>query len=104
MKKQIVADVVAFKQTLKEKMPDLQVRYGIKSLGIFGSYVHGEQKKRSDVDLLVEFDEHAAVTLLRFVALERELGKLLGQRVDLVEKSALKPVIGQRILSEVVAV
>jgi predicted nucleotidyltransferase len=85
-------------------MPELQMRYGVKSLGIFGSYVHGQQKKQSDLDLLVEFDEDASVTLVRFVALERELGRRLGHRVDLVERDALKPAIGKRILSEVIPV
>ena len=59
----------------------------LKSFGIFGSYDHEQQKKRSDIDLLVEFNEHVTVTLVGFVALERELGKLLGHKVDLVERN-----------------
>lgn len=85
-------------------MPELRARYGVKSLGIFGSYVRGNQSLRSDVDLLVEFNEHAPVTLVGFVALERELGALLGHKIDLVERDALKPVIGKRILGEVVLI
>ena len=89
---------------LREHMPELRQRYGVKTLGVFGSYVHGTQTKRSDVDLLVEFDEQKSITLFGFVALERELSTLLGLRVDLVERPPLKPAIGKRILSEVVAV
>ena len=88
----------------EEKVPELRRRYGIKSLGIFGSHVHGRQTKQSDIDLLVEFDNQVPVTLVGFVALERELGSLLGRRVDLVERDTLKPAIGRRILAKVVPV
>ena len=99
-----ISNLGMLRQSLNEYMPELRERYGVKTLGIFGSYAHGRQNKRSDIDLLVEFDEHVPITLVSFVALERELGKLLGQRVDLVEREALKPVIGQRILAEVIPV
>lgn len=92
------------RQTLHDRLPDLSLRYGVKSLGIFGSLVHGRQTRSSDIDLLVEFNEQAPVTLISFVALERELGSLLGRRVDLVERDTLKPAIGKRILAEVVPV
>ena len=77
-------------------------RYGVKSLGLFGSYVRGEETEGSDLDLLVEFAE--TPDLLEFVALGRDLSELLGVKVDLVMKRALKPRIGERILDEVVAV
>jgi predicted nucleotidyltransferase len=53
---------------------------------------------------LVEFNDQAPVTLVSFVALERVLGRLLGKKVDLVERNTLKPVIGKRILEEVIPV
>jgi predicted nucleotidyltransferase len=86
--------------TLQTQLPGLHGRYGVTSLGIFGSYVRGEQRKRSDLDVLVEFDERP-LTLLQFTALENELSDQLGVKVDLVEKCALKPAIGRRILQEV---
>jgi predicted nucleotidyltransferase len=104
MEKTLDTTIDVMRRSLSEQMPALQTRYGVKSLGIFGSFAHGQQKKRSDVDLLVEFDDRSPVTLVSFVALERELGKLLGQRVDLVERNTLKPVIGKRILEEVITV
>jgi predicted nucleotidyltransferase len=94
----------AIQSKLQEKLPDLRQRYGIKSLGIFGSYIHGTQTKRSDLDLLVEFYEDAPVTLIGFVTLEREIATHLGLRVDLVERGTLKSTIGKRIMSEVVTV
>lgn len=49
---------------------ELRTKYGVKSIGIFGSYVRGEQKKRSDVDILVEFEESSDLSLLDFIGLE----------------------------------
>ena len=90
------------KQALHEYLPELRERYGVHSLGIFGSYVRGEQRQRSDLDILVEFDR--VPTLFEFVRLERYLSDQLGIRVDLVMKSALKPNIGRHILEEAVPV
>ena len=88
------------KETIQSNLPALRKKYLIKSLGLFGSHVRGEQKKRSDVDILVDFEE--TISLFKFVDLEIELSELLGKKVDLVMKSALKPKIGERILEEVV--
>ena len=71
-------------------------------MGVFGSYARGENKLKSDVDLLVEFQR--APTMFEFIRLERHLADLLGVKVDLVMKTSLKPEIGQRILGEVVPV
>lgn len=90
-------------QTLNAILPELRDRYGVLSLGVFGSYVRGEQTADSDLDLLVEFD-HRPLTLLQFIALEYELSDELHIKVDLVEKSALKPKIGERILQEVLPI
>jgi predicted nucleotidyltransferase len=87
-------------QILKQAQPDISKRYKVKSLGVFGSYIRGEAKKNSDLDILVELEDRS-LTLLQFIALENYLSDLLGVKVDLVEKSALKPVIGRHILEEV---
>lgn len=88
---------------LRRHLPELRRRYKVNYLGVFGSWVHGEQRKRSDVDILVEFDE--APTFFEFIRLENTLSDLLDVRkVDLVMKSALKPTIGRYILEEVVSV
>jgi hypothetical protein len=94
--------VVRFKHVLQQHFPVIQERYKVKSLGLFGSYVRNDQKKGSDLDVLVEFDR--APTFFEFIDLEDHLSNLLGVKVDLVMKSALKPAIGRRILSEVVPV
>ena len=92
------------KNTLAKHKEELQKKYSVKAIGVFGSYVRGTQKKQSDVDVLVEFDESSNLSLLDFVRLENYLGEVLGVKVDLVEKHTLKPRIGKRVLEEVVNV
>jgi predicted nucleotidyltransferase len=89
-------------QILKQNMPEITDRYKVQSLGVFGSYVRGDARESSDLDLLVEFDQ--APSLLKLIRMEDDLSERLGIKVDLVMKKALKPRIGQRILSEVVPV
>ena len=92
------------KEILSRHKEKLREKFRVKEMGIFGSYVKGEHKERSDLDILVEFEEDAKLSLLDIVSLEIELSDLLGVKVDLVEKKNLKPYIGQRILKEVVYV
>jgi predicted nucleotidyltransferase len=87
---------------LRSDLPRLQREYAVRSLGLFGSYLRGKQKKGSDLDILVDFEEVPG--MFRFLDLERELSQLLNVRVDLVQKEALKPAIGKRILQEVLTV
>jgi predicted nucleotidyltransferase len=88
--------------TLRQHLPSLAERYRVKSLGVFGSYVRREQRPESDLDLMVAYDEPPG--LLEFIELENYLTDLLGVKVDLVMKDALKPMLGEQILSEVVQV
>ena len=94
--------VAEIKKLLELNKSELRVRYGVKDIGIFGSYVREEQTETSDIDVLVEFEK--SFGLLEFVGLRYHLSDLLGVKVDLVMKKALKPRIGDRILSEVVYV
>ncbi len=86
---------------LRQHEKELREKYGVIEIGLFGSYLRGEEKEESDLDILVEFKSDAKISLLEFVELENYLSDLLGVKVDLVEKSALKPRIGKRILAEV---
>jgi len=91
---------------LKEHKEELKERYGIKGIGVFGSYVRGEYKgkRKRDLDILVEFEEDTDVDLLKFVNMENYLSELIGVKVDLVERSGLKPRIGKHILKEVIPI
>jgi len=88
------------KNILAEHKKELKEKYKVKEIGIFGSFVKGKQKKKSDIDILVEFEE--PIGLFDFMDLEEYLGKLLEAKVDLVSKRALKPRIGEYILKEIV--
>jgi predicted nucleotidyltransferase len=89
------------KRILKEHKEELRDRFKVKEIGVFGSYVRGEQKRKgSDIDILVEFEE--PIGFLEFLGLEEYLSDLLGAKVDLVSRKALKPRIGGYILKEVV--
>lgn len=87
---------------LRAHMPVLRERYKVSYLGLFGSYVRGEQRPDSDLDVLVEID--GTIGLLAYVGLKHYLEDLLGVSVDLVSRPSLRPAIGRNILHEVVGV
>jgi predicted nucleotidyltransferase len=87
-------------EILKAHKEELYKKYSVIEIGVFGSLVRGEQKKRSDIDILVEFEK--IPDLLQFINLERYLSKLLKKKVDLVRKEAIRPELKSVILSEVV--
>ncbi len=103
MEKQPSRNLEQYVAILRQHLPELRTRWGVRFLGVFGSYVRGEQRARSDLDLLVEFDERP-LTLFQFIALENYLSDRLGVKVDLIERGTLKPAIGRRILEEVVSI
>lgn len=92
--------LVEIKKVLKKNETFLKEEFKVKEIGIFGSYVRGEQKKKSDLDILVEFRK--PIGLFEFMDMEEYLAKILGIKVDLVSKKALKPRIGKHILEEVI--
>ena len=87
-------------QILRSLKPELAIRYHVQRIGLFGSFVRGEETETSDVDILVEFSQ--PVGFFKFLELEEYLQEALGIKVDLVSKKALKPTIGRYILNEVV--
>jgi len=89
----------ALRRMLRCEMPYLRERHKVRFLGVFGSDVRGEQRPDSDLDILVDFDE--VPSLLTFVSLRYHLSDLLGVPADLVMRDALRPRIGERILTEV---
>jgi len=89
-----------YMNALRRQLPMLRTRFHVRYLGVFGSYVHGTPRRGSDLDVLVEFSEQPS--LFEFLELENRLSSLLGVKVDLVMKGTLKPLIGRRILAEVV--
>ena len=84
---------------LKENKAILAERFKVQEIGIFGSYVRGEQKEKSDVDILVSFYE--PISLLKLVSLENFLTDLTGVKIDIVPKEDIRPELKERILGEV---
>jgi predicted nucleotidyltransferase len=76
-------------------------RMGIRSIGLFGSVARGDDRPESDLDVLIEMERDSSLTLFSLIALEQEYSARLHQKVDLVIKDDLKPMIGQSILGEV---
>ena len=74
-------------------------KYKVNKIGIFGSYATDKMKKRSDVDLLVDFDE--TIDLFDYVHLSDEIQQMLKAKVDLSTPDAIKPYIKPKILREV---
>jgi len=86
-------------QILKENKTLLNSKYAIEEIGIFGSYLKDEQNENSDLDILISFSK--TPSLFRYIEIEECLTKLLGIKIELVMKSALRPHIGKAILNEV---
>ena len=90
------------KQILAEHREKLKEKYRVIEIGIFGSYVKGEQKEESDVDVLVEFE--TPVSLLHIVSLENHLSDILGIKVDVVPKKNIRAELKDSIIREVIPV
>jgi len=87
------------RKVIAEHKEALKKSFSVKDIGIFGSYVRGEEQHKSDIDILVDFEE--PVGFFEFMDLQEFLEKILSSKVDIVSRKALKPHIGQRILEEV---
>jgi predicted nucleotidyltransferase len=93
------------KEILRRELPKLKTEFGVKRIGLFGSFSCGKQKQASDVDLLIEFEKPIG---FKFMLLAEYLEKKLGRKVDIltqagVESIRIKP-IAKSILSSVVYV
>jgi predicted nucleotidyltransferase len=88
------------KEILSKHKAEVQEKYGVKEIGIFGSFVRGEQKRQSDIDILVEYSIPPDAFLL--IDLEDYLRKILKKKVDLIRKGAIRPELKEIISKEVV--
>ncbi len=90
-------------ENIKSKIIKILKESKVKEAGIFGSYSRGEQKKDSDIDIAVNIEDEN-MSLLGFIGLKLALEDALGKKVDLVEYSAIKSLIKDRILNEEVRI
>jgi predicted nucleotidyltransferase len=87
--------------TLRAHEAEIRERFGVRRIGIFGSFARGEEREGSDMDVLVEF-EGGRKTFDNYMDLKYFLQDLFGRSVDLVTVQALKPQLKEDILQEVV--
>ncbi len=85
---------------IKLKIVPVLEKNGVKKAGIFGSYATGEQKKNSDVDILIEVPKGRKFSLLDLVGLQFELEKILKKKVDLLTYKGLSPYLKKYIMAE----
>jgi uncharacterized protein len=97
-----MATLGEIKRIISEHRQELKERYMITEIGIFGSYVRGEQHKKSDVDMLVAFE--GPISLLELIGAENYISDLIHEKVDLVPKKDVRPELREVILNEVVYV
>ncbi len=86
---------------LEAEAPAIRSQFGVKKIGIFGSFARGEQTKKSDVDVLVDFAEGYA-TLRNFVELAERLEALFRRNVDLITVEGIDKYIRPRVEAEVI--
>lgn len=89
-------------EKLKALKPELQAHYKVRELGLFGSFVRGEQRETSDIDILVDFTEDAS--LFNLVRLADFLEEKLRRRVDIVTKDSLRVELRESVLRETVTI
>ena len=85
---------------LKKELPYLSEQFSVKNIGIFGSYSRNDQTPESDLDILVEFIK--PVGFLKIFNLEEYLTERLGMKVELLSSDAIKPLIKNNILADIV--
>jgi len=80
------------------KLVELCRQNDVRRVGVFGSVARGEANEQSDIDLMVSFSKR--VSLLRMVALERQLSDALGRKVDLLTEAAISPYLRERVMRD----
>jgi len=77
------------REEIFEKIARILKDRGARKIAVFGSYVRGEEKPESDIDIIVEFSGRKS--LLELVSIERELSEVLGIKVDLLTEKSISP-------------
>jgi len=87
------------KQDIIKKVKPILEKQGVKKAALFGSQARGDAKKRSDVDMLIEYEKDNK-SLLDFVGLKLDLEKILRKKVDLLTYNSIHPLLKNIILGE----
>ena len=92
----ITKDIIV--NTLKEKYPYLATHYGLKRIGLFGSYAKGMQQKNSDIDLIAEFERPIG---FKFIEFTEYLEKILNHKVDVLTQAGLQSIRLKKIAKNI---
>ena len=93
-------ELKTYLDTINQNFEILKTRFNVKKIAIFGSTVRNQNTKKSDIDIIVELIE--PIGLFDFIRLEAFLAKILGKKIDLTTKQALKPTIKKAVLKEAI--
>ncbi len=99
-KKTKVTSLEEIKEVIDQHKPELRGQFHVDKIGVFGSYARGDQKKRSDIDFLVTFDE--TISLFTLGGLYEYLKEITGAAVDVVPGEDLRPEFRDRVMKDVV--
>ena len=86
------------KTQLETLKPLLSERYGVETIGVFGSYTRGEQNKKSDIDVLVSRKDNMGFR--EYMDLREALGDMFGRKIDLVTDASVHRLLRDRIFGE----
>ena len=88
---------------ISEKTNPVFNKYGIEYAGLFGSYARGEDRKESDVDILVRRGTKS-LSLLDFVGMKNEISDILNKKVDLISEKAIVPYFKEHIFKDLISI
>lgn len=97
-------DLETIKRKIAENKEYLLKTYGVEEIGVFGSFARGDNDANSDIDISIVLNRKVPVGLFEFARMKFYLEDSLGKKVDLVIKSGIKPLIRDRILSQLIIV
>ncbi len=91
-------EILSYLRMVKAELED---KFGVVSIGLFGSYVRGEADAESDIDIAIKMKSDKK-TLHNFLAVKRRIEAELGKKVDLGIESTLKPLVKERVEKEII--
>jgi hypothetical protein len=95
-----VTSLEEIKEVIEQHRPELKRQFHVERIGVFGSYARGDQKKRSDIDFLVTFDE--TIGLFTLSGLYIYLQEQLGRKVDVIPFNSLRPELRKYVLKDLI--